>query len=87
MHEYGLAGSIVKSVLKKIRDTDAAQIEKITILKLQVGKLNNVTPAALEQAVHIVAGNSLLSGVKLEVEETANSELTVVEVIGECSQA
>ena len=86
MHEYGLARSIVKSVLKKLRDTDAGHIQKITTLKLQVGKLNNVTPEALEQAVHIVAGDSLLSGVKLEVEETPNSELTVIEVIGECNQ-
>jgi len=86
MHEYGLARSIVKSVLKKLRDTDAAHIEKITVLKLQVGKLNNVTPEALEQAVHTVAGNSLLSGVKLEVEETDGSELTVLEVVGELNQ-
>ena len=83
MHEYGIVQSVVDSVLKKIEKNNINDTEKITSLKLRVGKLNMLGQESLQNAFDIVAKDTMLSGAKLEVEDVDGSEITVVEVFGE----
>lgn len=68
MHEASLAGGILKLV------EDSAQREhfkRVTVLRLEVGKLANVELRALRFALESIAPGTHLEGAVLEFEEPA----------------
>ena len=77
MHEYGIAESILKATLEKMKEI---KIDRIDSIRLRVGKLNMLTPEALQAAFDIVSVKTPLEGVTLDIEETEGSEVAVVEL-------
>jgi len=63
MHEVALAKSILQVVL------EAAEGERVTSVRVQVGKLQTVVPDSLEFSFQLVAADTSAAGAALELEE------------------
>ena len=74
MHEFGIARTILESVLKKAEGHGAKKISRIA---LKVGQLKMVTPSSLQNAFDLVSSGTAAEGAKLKVEEVAGDELSV----------
>lgn len=80
MHEYGIAESILKSTLEKMKEHD---LKKVDSIRLRLGRLNMLTQEALQGAFDVVSKGSSLEGARLEVEEIDGSEIAILELAGE----
>ena len=64
MHEMALAESVVQIVEAQVR---AAGAERVLVVRLEIGALSHVEPAALAFAFEVVAARSLAAGARLEM--------------------
>jgi len=80
MHEYSIAESLLKAMLKKAEEHN---LTKVTGAKVKVGILKMVTEDALQGAFDIVAKGTNAEGAKLDIQITPSDELTLLEIEGE----
>ncbi len=65
MHELSIADSIVKTVLGEMSRRHLRRIEAIG---LRIGALSDIVPEALEFGFQALTADTLLAGVRLEIE-------------------
>ena len=66
MHEASLAGGILQLVEDSARREG---FQRVTVLKLEVGRLANVELQALKFSLEAISPGTLLEGTRLEFEE------------------
>lgn len=64
MHEMALAESVVQIVETQAR---AAGAEKVVVVRLEIGALSHVEPAAIEFCFGAVAAGGIAAGARLEI--------------------
>ncbi len=92
MHEVSIAWNIFKIVEEELIKNDS--IGKLKIVKLKVGRLTAVVPAALDFAWGAIIKGTGLDGSKLEMEEipillkcnSCNKEFTIDEPVFICTE-
>jgi hydrogenase nickel incorporation protein HypA/HybF len=77
MHEFGIAQSILDSVIKKAKEYNAREISRI---ELRVGLLKMVTPISLQNAFDMVSSGTIANQAKLDVEEVPGDELSIMNI-------
>jgi hydrogenase nickel incorporation protein HypA/HybF len=75
MHELAIAESLMAIVAEEGRRHD---LQKVTIIRLQVGAMAGVIPEALTFSFQMVSQNTIASGAVLEIE--------TVPVVAECTE-
>lgn len=65
MHEMSLAEAVVRIVTDKAR---AASVSRVTVVRLEIGALSHVEPAALSFAFEAVAPGTPAQGARLEID-------------------
>lgn len=65
MHEMALAESVIRIVERTARD---AGVDRIGLVRLEIGALSHVEPRALEFAFQAVSVGSLAEGAALEID-------------------
>jgi hydrogenase nickel incorporation protein HypA/HybF len=81
MHELSIAVSLVDAICEELpRLGDGVRVRAV---RLRIGSLSGVAPAALTFAFDVATADSPIAGTYLEIEETAGPELelTALEVI------
>lgn len=73
MHEIGLMTSVMEQITESARENG---IERVTKVKLVLGKMNGALPDALEFAWEIMTPDSIFVGAALEIEQ--------VDIVVEC---
>ncbi|MCM8774201.1 MAG: hydrogenase maturation nickel metallochaperone HypA [Candidatus Omnitrophica bacterium] len=81
MHEYYLAKSVLDSVLEKISLFKDCQ--KITFIKLKIGKLKMVTAELFRETFNRIAKGTLCEGACLDVEIVEGDSLIVENIEGD----
>jgi hydrogenase nickel incorporation protein HypA/HybF len=74
MHELAIMESVVAAVTERIG------AERVTVVRLQVGRLAAVVPEALQFCFEICAQGTPLEGAALEIASTPGEELLVKNV-------
>jgi hydrogenase nickel incorporation protein HypA/HybF len=65
VHELAIAESLLEIVLEEGRRHD---LQKVTIIRLQIGAMAAVVPEALMFSFEMVSQNTIVSGASLEIE-------------------
>lgn len=65
MHEYSLAGEVIKIAQSEAERNNAVLISEITI---EAGKFSGVDPDAFESALRLLSEGTLLEGTELKIE-------------------
>lgn len=81
MHELSIALSLIDAICDELpRLGDGVSVRSV---RIRVGPLSGVAPHALAFAFEVAVDDSPIAGARLEIEETAGSELelTALEVI------
>jgi hydrogenase nickel incorporation protein HypA/HybF len=75
MHELAIAESLMEIVAEEGRKHD---LQRVNIIRLQIGAMANVIPEALTFSFEMVSQNTIASGAVLEIE--------TIPVVAECSE-
>jgi hydrogenase nickel incorporation protein HypA/HybF len=81
MHELSIAVSLVDTICDELpRLGDGV---RVCAVRLRIGSLSGVAPAALTFAFDVATADSPIAGARLDIEDTAGRELelTALEVI------
>ncbi len=77
MHEFGLAKTILNSVIKKAEEYNARRVSRI---ELRIGSLRMVTPISLQEAFNMVSSGTIASQARLDIKETPGEEVTIMNI-------
>jgi hydrogenase nickel incorporation protein HypA/HybF len=75
MHELAIAESLLEIVVEEARRHD---LEKVHVIRLQIGVMANVVPEALTFSFEMVSQNTIAWGATMEIETTP--------VVAQCSK-
>jgi len=73
MHEVGIAGSIVDSVLREMK---VRNLKSVATIALRIGALTDVDPDALSFGFEVLTKDTPLAGTRLDIQR--------IEIRGEC---
>ena len=73
MHEMSIAQSLFEIINEEVR---RAELDRITVVRLQIGEMSTVVPDALEFCFEVLARGTVVEGAALEC--------TIVPVTGSC---
>jgi hydrogenase nickel incorporation protein HypA/HybF len=80
MHEFGIAESILKGVLKNI---EKDKVKKVSRINLKVGQMKMVTEESLQNAFDLVSKDTPARGAKLGIEFIPGNDLVIENIEAE----
>lgn len=75
MHEFGIAQRILDTALEEAKKHG---VEKITRIRVNVGKLNNLTEDSLKFAFGIVTKDTIAAEAEIEMNESEGTAIQIV---------